>query len=388
MVSSTSACVMVVVALVALQLVDCYYEGAAMLNDLTIAEAHSERSDGLWQQGLSSEDPVSLREALQGYQMTLERAALAKQPTVDSVATALSGAFAVFLARPLRLHCMHRVAAIRELLRQDSALIAHAHQQLLDDGYCTDLLEGFTSRRQWHYEACIAPIARGTIQFAAGKAEADAAFDLALQLAGVTAVAPALSWTSRLQLPDHHTAGLAAKPWWPQLAAVAALETSSKMLLAEFKRVFATEGGGDAFARRRADSWIADPQLGWGMLPIVREGRCIAPQTCSFVQQLRSAPRARGSSKDDLSGVGYYLLRPGAWLHLHAAPSNKRLTCHLTLEGEGALFTVGGEPKEWIVGKAFCFDDSFLHEAVHRGTADRYILLIDIPHPDLDSNQM
>merc|ERR1712166_926628 len=151
---------------------------------------------------------------------------------------------------------MHRVAAILELLRQDSALIAHAHQQLLDDGYCTDLLEGFTSRRHWHYEACIAPIARGTIRFAAGKAEADAAFGLALQLAGVITAAPALSWTSRLQLPDHHTTGLAAKPWWPQLAAVAALESSSEMLLAEFERVFAAEGGADAFARRRADSWI------------------------------------------------------------------------------------------------------------------------------------
>lgn len=92
----------------------------------------------------------------------------------------------------------------------------------------------------------------------------------------------------------------------------------------------------------------------------------------------RSAERAPG-----LSAAAYYLLQPGARLQAHAGPTNERLTCHLTLRGEGAWFTVGDQPpREWRPGRGFCFDDSFVHEAEHRGDSDRYVLLFDVPHPE------
>ena len=111
-----------------------------------------------------------------------------------------------------------------------------------------------------------------------------------------------------------------------------------------------------------------------------------------------------GATNLSLSGVGYYMLQPGTQLLAHAGPTNQRLTCHLTLnassvvgeEGQsdegstagyytgGAWFTVGASQRvEWVVGKAMCFDDSFVHEAVHQGAAPRYVLLLDVPHPDL-----
>jgi hypothetical protein len=52
-------------------------------------------------------------------------------------------------------------------------------------------------------------------------------------------------------------------------------------------------------------------------------------------------------------------------------------------KGHGARFTVGEETRAWTPGSASCFDDSFVHHAEHPGSHDRYILLVDIPHPQL-----
>ena len=42
-----------------------------------------------------------------------------------------------------------------------------------------------------------------------------------------------------------------------------------------------------------------------------------------------------------------------------------------------------GERVEWKEGKALCFDDSYVHEAGHEGTEDRYVLIVTLLHPDL-----
>ena len=79
----------------------------------------------------------------------------------------------------------------------------------------------------------------------------------------------------------------------------------------------------------------------------------------------------------------FSVLRPGTHLRPHCGSTNTRLTCHLALRGRGAWLTVGDAPaREWRPGGAFCFDDAYLHEAVHAGTEDRVVLLVDVPHPD------
>ena len=35
-------------------------------------------------------------------------------------------------------------------------------------------------------------------------------------------------------------------------------------------------------------------------------------------------------------------------------------------------------------GQAIVFDDSFEHEVVHTGEADRYVLLLVLKHPDIE----
>lgn len=99
-------------------------------------------------------------------------------------------------------------------------------------------------------------------------------------------------------------------------------------------------------------------------------------------------------------------LRPGAHILPHCGTTNRRLVLHVLLQGgDGAYFRVGGESlsdysadvlglsndqqRFWLAnydgegpGKVIVFDDSFEHEVVHRGSQDRYILLVLLRHPD------
>jgi len=270
------------------------------------------------------------------------------------------------------------------LLREDPVAIVAGHEALMREGYCDAvmadaLFDGSQNDHHRQHEACLAPIARGLVMFAAGPAEAEAAFKNAVEHRSTTSGLQVLTWTTRWQMPDRHVPGLRAQMWWPELEAVEVLRANSAMLSREFALLLAEgEGGPDhivnKFNRRRADSWIPVPRDGWGMVQL--ESCCtVAAATCDLVRKIRGTA--------DLQGVGYYLLKPGAKLQKHAGPTNERLTCHLTFTGPGARFTVGTESREWIPGEVMCFDDSYVHEAEHLGDEDRYILLLDVQHPDL-----
>lgn len=277
-------------------------------------------------------------------------------------------AFAQWLAEPLRLRCLHRVAAAHELLRDDPVAIVAAHSALLRAGYCNAVLaEAFDATdgdRQRQQEACMAPIARGMVLYAASAAEREAAFASATTAWQNADGSPVLRWKTRWQMPDRYVPGLRAQPWWPDLPAVTALKAEAQLLSQEFSAVLASVGGAEGFQSRRTDAWIPLPREGWGMLPLA--AHCTdAKRTCELVEELRGSV--------DLSGTGYYRLSPGAQLQIHSGPTNERLTCHLTLSGAGAQFTVGGERREWQPGEALCFDDSYLHEAVHEGQENRSV---------------
>ena len=407
----------------------CWKEFTMQFKSIHIAENAIEQADVLWQRALASDETATLREALEQY------SSFSLGGSIQSNETYVSGGgiFArvmIWLVRPLRLRALHRVAAARELLRGDAqpgqsdakqlVLIGNAHRQLLKEKYCDEMVSEAMADLQIgkqidrkNYQKCLAPIARGTIIFASGEAEAAAAFFDAKLLPGPFGEGTALTWTSRWQLPDHHVPGLKAQPWWMELPAVASLEAQFDALAIEFQQVLSSVGGEQMatamlFQRRRADAWIAQPKEGWGMMPLTvpekdktsDKKRCVAPVACELVKQIRKAAQDANTDKfstisseqddqgeADLAGVGYYMLQPGTRLQVHAGPTNTRLTCHLTLDGgDDSWFFVGaGDPRQWEVGKAFCFDDSFVHHAVHNGTKPRFILLMDIPHPHLSA---
>ena len=173
---------------------------------------------------MAAESEDRLRAALASFEGCLALAALSGDASVPAE-------IARWLARPLRLRAMHRVAAARELLHESPRRIAEAHAALIDEGYCQSLHDEASLDRAV-YARCLAPHARGTIAFAASPAEADRAFAAATSLT-LPQGGAALTWTSRWQLPDHHTPGLTARPWWDAHPAVAALESHYGAALAD-----------------------------------------------------------------------------------------------------------------------------------------------------------
>ena len=89
-------------------------------------------------------------------------------------------------------------------------------------------------------------------------------------------------------------------------------------------------------------------------------------------------------------GSAYFsLLRPHTRLAAHCGPTNARLRAHLGIvvpEGDCEI-VVGGVTRRWQEGKILLFDDSFEH-AVHNETeAARLVLIVDMWHPGLQTDE-
>jgi aspartate beta-hydroxylase len=75
---------------------------------------------------------------------------------------------------------------------------------------------------------------------------------------------------------------------------------------------------------------------------------------------------------------------PGAHITAHCGPSNVSLTLHLGLSVPPETeIRVGDETRRWQEGKCLVLDDSFEHEVWNRGERTRFILLLEVWHPDL-----
>jgi aspartyl/asparaginyl beta-hydroxylase (cupin superfamily) len=133
-----------------------------------------------------------------------------------------------------------------------------------------------------------------------------------------------------------------------------------------------------------ANKWSPlDHKLDWGALHLWKDGRrdeavCArAPKTAAAVGALPLS---------DLPGrtptVFFSLLRPGTHLPAHSGVSNVRTIIHLPLiVPPGCAFRVGGETREWEVGRAWAFDDTLEHEAWNRSDRLRAILIFDVWNP-------
>jgi len=81
-------------------------------------------------------------------------------------------------------------------------------------------------------------------------------------------------------------------------------------------------------------------------------------------------------------------LGPGARIPPHHGMLNTRLVCHLPLiVPPGCGFRVGGETRQWEVGKLLVFDDTVEHEAWNDSGEDRIILIFDVWRPELDLDE-
>ena len=86
----------------------------------------------------------------------------------------------------------------------------------------------------------------------------------------------------------------------------------------------------------------------------------------------------------------FSLLTPGTKLRPHCGPTNIRLRAHLALAvPPGDCFMrVGNEPpRQWAEGEVLLFDDSFEHEVWNHTDAPRLVLIVDLWHPALATDE-
>ena len=74
----------------------------------------------------------------------------------------------------------------------------------------------------------------------------------------------------------------------------------------------------------------------------------------------------------------------------HNGPTNKKLRVYMPIlmENDMNILFVGNNKIILSEGKCVVFDDSFIHEAWNYGNKSRFVLIFDIYHPELSSNEI
>ncbi|KAB7494236.1 Aspartyl/asparaginyl beta-hydroxylase [Armadillidium nasatum] len=109
----------------------------------------------------------------------------------------------------------------------------------------------------------------------------------------------------------------------------------------------------------------------------------LTPFTCSLIEEFKPAAGCKsGQSK-------FSVMDPGTHVFPHTGPTNHRLRSHLGLvTPEGARIRILNDTLTWEEGKLIIFDDSFEHEVWNDGNSFRLILIIDVWHPELTTNEI
>jgi aspartyl/asparaginyl beta-hydroxylase (cupin superfamily) len=110
------------------------------------------------------------------------------------------------------------------------------------------------------------------------------------------------------------------------------------------------------------------------------DGNCAGcPITARLVDAI---PRLSGS-------IIFSGLTAGTHIPAHNGGTNAQLTFHLPLiVPQGCSMRVGTETRTWHEGELVVFDDSYDHEVWHRGDRDRWLLIGQVWHPDLSSEEI
>lgn len=199
-------------------------------------------------------------------------------------------------------------------------------------------------------------------------------------------------WTNEYQTPTLFQPGLRSQPFWEaDLPLAAWLEKHYPVFKRELMAVLEDKELSKVFTQN--DHTLLT-QGTWGEQKLY-DGKTwkavcrVAKESCEL---LKTRPELMGTFPADKTHnvhlpkeTGYFMLRPGTNLKPHTGPVNFHLYCHLGLiVPEGPRLKVGNSPvRKWEEGKAICFDDSYVHEAWHEGTKDRYVLMVTFWHPDL-----
>ena len=173
--------------------------------------------------------------------------------------------------------------------------------------------------------------------------------------------------------------GLSAMPWHDSsvFPAVAQLEAGAETIWRELLRALEKRIGFQRYNQERdyficKDHWKAMYFLLGGKR--IKENRSLCPETAKLIY---SIPNVFGMAM-------FSALLPGGHIKPHRGPTNCRLTIHLGLiVPRSCGMRVGNETRRWKAGKCLVFDDTFEHEAWNESSATRFVLYVDIWHPNL-----
>ena len=201
-------------------------------------------------------------------------------------------------------------------------------------------------------------------------------------------------WPSVWQRPQTLISGLAASAWHDArlFDACRKLEEHFELIRSEALGLLLSDSaGGERFVSHESKALAAGDWCDVGLYynGMRNDGNARrAPKTSALL-----CSDAGGLRQDCTScplGSAYFsLLRPNTWIAAHCGPTNARLRAHLSLivpEGDCEI-VVGGEARKWVEGKVLLFDDSFEHEVHNATEKPRLVLIVDLWHPDLKTDE-
>jgi hypothetical protein len=176
--------------------------------------------------------------------------------------------------------------------------------------------------------------------------------------------------------------GLKSAAWHPRdwLPDVARLEASAPVMRAELEALLKTRGGFQPFDEGEYGFNPANTTGQWNVFYVVLGCRpvpsaaAVCPQTAA---ELGTLPNLAMSAM-------FSALTPGTHLWAHCGPTNAVVSLSMGLiVPEGSVIRVGTEERTWQEGVCLVFDDTYEHEVWNRGSGTRFIMLLDVWHPEL-----
>ena len=182
--------------------------------------------------------------------------------------------------------------------------------------------------------------------------------------------------------------GLAAQPWWPVPAEIAAAAADFLPAIQREARSLLLHNQD----KTRHGSYVSgdDQDDGWLSTDFVQDG-IWQPATCrhcpATVKFLQHLPLCDCS----LARVYFSTLTARKHIRPHHGRTNIKLRMQLPLfmspgpdsDATYCEMRVNGQLRQYAIGAPLLFDDSFLHEVHNHGPSDRMVLLCDLWHPQL-----
>ncbi|OWK29096.1 aspartyl/asparaginyl beta-hydroxylase domain-containing protein [Sphingomonas mucosissima] len=182
---------------------------------------------------------------------------------------------------------------------------------------------------------------------------------------------------------DHHFT------WFDQLAAeTAAIRGELEALIAD--------PGEELIPYVRMEKGVSGSQwdplnhnLDWGACFLWEYGRPNTPVLERCPRTAAALARLPGARIPGRAPSAFFsMLKPHTRIPPHTGVTNTRAIVHLPLiVPPGCGFRVGGERREWILGKPFAFDDTIEHEAWNDSDQLRAVLIFDVWNPHLSSEE-